>query len=294
MKDFKAKIASIHEDLELRRSLETEEDNTPTFKDQDWILRDAYTSIKNTIKKFDREWYNKNTEADPVNDLMAAFKQVADLIESRYNKDPRKTFLNAAEDTEGNSNFEQEVFDRLSDIEAEIETGQYSQEDIVDQIADQIEQETNQEVTTEQGAVIETKVEEYFAMLNLSHPPHRFSRDALAQRPTEDRHTDSEDIIRGTWTETETELIVNIHDVEDRISTVDRDGTPRPGVMIRVRAQMERLLRKMGYDVEAPGETGKYKVQVLWPDKTGKDIGEFKLVPKTVNAAFARQPAAVR
>jgi hypothetical protein len=64
--------------------------------------------------------------------------------------------------------------------------------------------------------------------------------------------------------------------------------------MIRVRAQMERLLRKMGYDVEAPGETGKYKVQVLWPDKTGRDIGEFKLVPKTVNAAFARQPAAVR
>jgi hypothetical protein len=116
--------------------------------------------------------------------------------------------------------------------------------------------------------------------------------------PNEDRHTDSEDIIRGTWTETETELIVNIHDVEDRISTVDRDGTPRPGNMRRIEVQMERLLRKMGYDVEAPGERGKYKVQVLWPDKTGKDIGEFKLVPKTVNAAFAyqysRQPAAVR
>ena len=110
----------------------------------------------------------------------------------------------------------------------------------------------------------------------------------------EDRHTDSEDIIRGTWDETETHLIVNIHDVEDRISTVDRDGTPRPGVMIRVRAQMERLLRKMGYDVEAPGETGKYKVQILWPDKTGKEFGEFKLVPKPVNAAFARQPRSVQ
>ena len=110
----------------------------------------------------------------------------------------------------------------------------------------------------------------------------------------EDRHTDSEDIIRGTWDETETDLIVNIHDVEDRISTVDRDGTPRPGNMIRIRTQMERLLRKMGYDVEAPGETGEYKVQILWPDKTGKDIGEFKLVPKTVNAAFARQPRSVQ
>ena len=89
-----------------------------------------------------------------------------------------------------------------------------------------------------------------------------------------------EDIIRGTWDETETDLIVNIHDVEDRISTVDRDGTPRPGNMIRIRTQMERLLRRMGYDVEAPGERGTYQVKVLWPDKTGKDIGEFKLVPK--------------
>ena len=192
----------------------------------------------------------------------------------------------------------------MSDIEAEIETGQYSQEDIVDQIADQIEQETNQEVTTEQGAVIETKVEEYFAMLNLSHPPHRVSRDALAQRPTEDRHTASEDIIRGTWTETETELTVNVYsefadpegkrEMSGTISTVDRDGTPRPGVMRRIEVQMERLLRKMGWDVEAPGKRGKYDLNVLWRDKTGKDIDEFTLVPKTVNAAFARQPAAVR
>ena len=85
------------------------------------------------------------------------------------------------------SNFEQEVFDRLSDIEAEIETGEHSQEDVVEQIANQIEQETNQEVTTQQGAVIETKVEEYFAMLNLSHPPHRFSRDAMVHRPVTDQ-----------------------------------------------------------------------------------------------------------
>ena len=98
--------------------------------------------------------------------------------------------------------------------------------------------------------------------------------------PNEDVVDGSEDIIRGRWDETETDLIVNIHDVEDSITTVDRDGTPRPGVMIRVRAQMERLLRKMGYDVEAPGKQGKYKVQILWPDKTGKEFGEFKLVPK--------------
>jgi len=93
------------------------------------------------------------------------------------------------------------------------------------------------------------------------------------------------DVIRGEWDETETELIVNIHDVKDRISTVDRNGTPRPGNMIRIRTQMERLLRKMGYDVEAPGESGKYRVQILWPDSygpqyKGRETGQFKLVPQ--------------
>ena len=86
MKNFKAKIASIHEDLELRKSLVNS------------VLEAVYTSIKNTIKTFDREWYNKNTDADPVNDLMAAFKQAADLIESRYTGGDRTTFFNAAED----------------------------------------------------------------------------------------------------------------------------------------------------------------------------------------------------
>jgi hypothetical protein len=175
MKNFKAKIASIHEDLELRRSLEIEEDKTPTFDDKDWILRDVYGHIKRTIKTFDPEG-----EEDQVNHLMAGLKQAADQIESRYTGGPRTTFFNAAEDAEGNSNFEQEVFDKLSDLEAEIETKRYSQEDIVDHVADEIAREKNIEVTTEQGAVIETKVEEYFAMLNLPHPPHRVSRDALS------------------------------------------------------------------------------------------------------------------
>ena len=107
------------------------------------------------------------------------------------------------------------------------------------------------------------------------------------------------DVIRGMWDETETEIIVNIHDVNDSISTVDRDGTPRPRNMIRIRAQMERLLRKMGYDVEAPGKRGKYKLQILWPEEygpqyKGRETGEFKLVPTSVNAAFARQPHSVQ
>ena len=99
----------------------------------------------------------------------------------------------------------------------------------------------------------------------------------------EDRHTDSEDIVRGTFEIAGDTLIVNVHDVEDRIDGLEFKNFSTGETQtskIRVRAQMERLLRKMGVDVEAPGERGKYEVQVLWPDKTGKDIGEFKLVPK--------------
>jgi len=95
MKNFKAKIDSIHEDLKLRRSLEIEEDKTPTFDDKDWILRDVYGHIKRTIETFYPE------EEDQVNHLMAGLKQAADQIESRYTGSARTTFFNAAEDAEG-------------------------------------------------------------------------------------------------------------------------------------------------------------------------------------------------
>jgi len=97
MKNFKAKIASIHEDLELRRSLEIEEDKTPTFDDKDWILRDVYGHIKRTIETFDPE------EEDQVNHLMAGLKQAADQIESRYTGGERTAFFNAAEDRDTDS-----------------------------------------------------------------------------------------------------------------------------------------------------------------------------------------------
>jgi len=207
MREFKAKIASIHEDLELRRSLEIEEDKTPDFKDQDWILRDAYSFIKNTIKTFDPNWYSNNPEADPVNDLMAAFKQVADQIESRYTKDtPRKTFFNAAEDAEG-----------PSATDDEIAQGEF------------------QEVDKDGDGEAET-------------------------------------------------LIVRIPDmdVEDSITTADRNGSPRPGNYIRIRAQLERLLRdKFGFDIFMGGTPdGKYTLRIYWSDKTGYDKDYFKIVPR--------------
>ena len=113
------------------------------------------------------------------------------------------------------------------------------------------------------------------------------------------RNTRAEDRLTGTWDETETDLTVTINGKTDTISTVDRNGTPRPGDLIRIRVQMERLLRKMGVDVEAPGKQGDYDVKVIFPERKPKDgpfpeTGKFRLTPRPVNAAFMRDPISVR
>jgi hypothetical protein len=97
-------------------------------------------------------------------------------------------------------------------------------------------------------------------------------------------------VLGGTWDETETDLTVNINGKTGTISTVDRDGTPRPGDLIRIRVQMERLLRKMGVDVEAPGKQGDYDVKVIFPERKPKDgpfpeTGKFRLTPRPVSVS---------
>ena len=79
-------------------------------------------------------------------------------------------------------------------------------------------------------------------------------------------------------------LIVTIPDmdVEDSISTADGSGAPRPGNYIRIRAQLERLLRdKLGFDIFMGGTPdGKYTLKIFWSDKTGYDKNYFKIVPR--------------
>ena len=71
---------------------------------------------------------------------------------------------------------DQQIFDILSDMEADIETGNISQEDVVDRVADAIV------VTTELGVKIEEAVEKFFFQLGLdSIPPDRRSRDYRGQ-----------------------------------------------------------------------------------------------------------------
>ena len=84
-------------------------------------------------------------------------------------------------------------------------------------------------------------------------------------------------------------IIVSIDDVEDRIEIGPllnlRTGEPMDvrssAGMIRIRARLETLLRKMGYNVDAPNKQGEYEVRLYWKDKTGDEIDRFKLVRKS-------------
>ena len=88
----------------------------------------------------------------------------------------------------------------------------------------------------------------------------------------------------GTFIVAGDTLIVNIDDVEDRIDGLEfknlTTGETQTS-MIRIRARLETLLRRMGYDVDAPNQQGEYEVRIYWHDKTGEDIDRFKLVRKS-------------
>ena len=86
------------------------------------------------------------------------------------------------ENTRDHAKFDQEVSDLLSDHEADIETGEYTQEEIVDKVAEELANRSGTDISTEQGARIEGSVENYFRMLGLdSIPPDTRSRDYLAR-----------------------------------------------------------------------------------------------------------------
>jgi hypothetical protein len=88
--------------------------------------------------------------------------------------------------TETDSKFDQDIFNILDPLEAQIETGEYTQEEIVDIVTQQAADQLGTEISTEEGARIEQKVEHFYSMLGLdSIPPDRRSRDYLDNRPTQ-------------------------------------------------------------------------------------------------------------
>lgn len=88
--------------------------------------------------------------------------------------------------TEADSKFDQDVFNILSDMEAEIETGEYPQEEIVDTVSDRLAAQQGRDLDTEEGARIEQQVEDFYAQLGLdSVPADRRSRDYVPDAPLE-------------------------------------------------------------------------------------------------------------
>jgi len=74
--------------------------------------------------------------------------------------------------------------DIVSDLDVEIESGDHTQESIVD-LADKglkAEGYTPDEITTKQA---EALVEAAFLSYGLDYPPHRVSRDALIEQQTQ-------------------------------------------------------------------------------------------------------------
>ena len=104
--------------------------------------------------------------------MMKQFTEGIDKVYANLDEGP--------EDRQG-----QQIFDVLSDMEADIGTGEYSQEEIVDTVINNV---GGEEASTELGAQVEDAVEKFYFQLGLdSIPPDRRSRDALAgQQPPED------------------------------------------------------------------------------------------------------------
>jgi len=174
MKQFHSKLEKLYEGLNLKKTY-TEDSKRPDFNSEDFILAAVYDYIDSTLD-FDWDYSDK----DLANDLIGQFKQLRDLIETRY------TAINKED----------------------------------------IEQEE----------------------------------------------------IYGTFYIGDDELVVSIHDVEDRIDLGGREGRPLGGSEIK--DQLEILLRDMGYDVNSriKGIDGKYEVQISWKHITGDDIDTFELV----------------
>ena len=74
---------------------------------------------------------------------------------------------------------DRQIFDILSDMEAEIETGEYPQEEIVDNITNTI---GGEEASTELAARVEDAVEKFYFQLGLDGiPADRRARDYISQ-----------------------------------------------------------------------------------------------------------------
>ena len=128
------------------------------------------------------------------------------------------------------SKFDQDVFNILDPLEAQIESGEYTQEEIVDIVAQELSSQLGAEISTEEGARIEQKVEHFYTMIGLdSIPADRRSRDYLDGRSAEAAPVVDENIPTGVPRQVEGQPVVHTDDdfllfLEWVIRQVDENG----------------------------------------------------------------------
>ena len=259
MKSFHDKLQNIYEDLELTRSVK-EEAGRPNFANDNmsFILAGVYDQITNVLK------YDPNHE-DIVSDLFGQLRQMKSTIENRH-----------AELTQ----------DKLSgDTRVETKTapdGHYYTK------SGNLVKGTLSKDAEERGA---RKSDPKDKQRSKTPPVSQYNEERPRVTLTPPGIPQSDIGGEGTFeiSVDQSTLIVSIDDVEDRIEIGPllnlRTGEPMDvrssAGMIRIRARLETLLRKMGYNVDAPNKQGEYEVRIYWHDKTGDEIDRFKLVRKS-------------
>ena len=132
--------------------------------------------------------------------------------------------------TETDSKFDQDIFNILDPLEAQIESGEYTQEEIVDIVTQELSSQLGAEISTEEGARIEQKVEHFYTMIGLdSIPADRRSRDYLDSRSTTTAPVVDENIPTGIPRQVEGQPVVHTDDdfllfLEWVIRQVDENG----------------------------------------------------------------------
>ena len=244
MKQFHSKLDKLYEGLHLKKTY-TEESKRPNFKIEDFILASVYDHIDKNILGFDWDFSDKEI----VSDLMGQFKQIKNMIETRYETMNKET--KTAPDGHYYTKSGNLVKGRLS--------------------ADAEERGARKSDPKDKQRSKTPPVSQY----NEERPMATLTPPGIPQRDIGGE---------GTFITSGDTLIVSIDDVEDRIDGLEfknlSTGETQTS-MIRIRARLETLLRKMGYDVEAPNQQGEYEVRIYWKDKTGDEIDRFKLVRKS-------------
>lgn len=246
MKKFHSKLDELYEGLHLKKTY-TEESKRPNFKIEDFILASVYDHIDKNILGFDWDFSDKEI----VSDLMGQFKQIKNMIETRYETMNNET--KTAPDGHYYTKSGNLVKGRLSK-DAEERGARKS---------DPLDKQRSKTPAVSQYNEQEPE------RVTLTPP-------GIPQKDIGGEGTFEISVDQST-------LIVSIDDVEDRIDIGElndlKTGKPvdinSTAGMIRIRARLEALLRKMGYDVGGPFvPDNEYEVKVNHNNKT------FKLVRK--------------